>query len=454
MRPFRRKPAIRTVLRPFAALSCSIAASAMGQSVLSPLPSVPGESIPPPAANPAAAGITTGAATPAEYIPEGPVAALPGTVAQEFWTWGETHVKTHLTYQLLYGTGIQSSPGQSQNTITHTVNPGVAITLGQHWVLDYEPSLTFFSDSHFHNTFDQSATLSGGTTYGNWSFGLSQNYTRADQPTVETASQTGIQSYTAGLSAVYHFGSKWSLETGGGVALMFVDQNQIKFKFIIETNGVREAFTTNSALSDTQTYFGSEWVNYEVNPKVSLAGGVTGGYSDQSSGLTTANEQFLGRIVLHPGAKLALSADGGVEDSRYLNSNQSDLWTPTFAASATYHLFEPTTFILSANRSVDASLFQNQLVEKTGVGLGLQQRLFGKLQLTLGYSHAISDYLGSMSVLSRREDTGDSYQAGLSFAFLKHGSIGTFYEYGQNSSNEGAFGYSSHQAGLTLTWAY
>lgn len=435
------------MLRGLAVLSCSIVSGAMGQSVFVPLPSIPGETPAVPAGNAPSAGVTTGAAGQTEPVSQGLAAAVPGTkAAEDFLTWGALHAKTHVTYQLLFATGVQSSPGQANDTITQTVSPGVALGLGRHWVLDYEPSLRFYSDSHFHNTFDQLLSLNGGVTYGDWAFGLSQAYVRSDEPTVQTGSQTGQQSYTGALNASHTFSDKWSLEMDAGVTLVFVDQsgNQIS-----QTN-----VPVTPPLSDSQNYFASGWLNYQVDPKIGLAAGVTGGYSAQNGGLSSVNENFMGRIVLHPGEKLTLSADGGVSDTHFLNSDAPDLWSPIYAASATYHLFEPTTFSLAASRSIQPSLFQHQVADNTLVSVGVQQRLVGKLQLSLGYAYTRSDYVSSQLGSTQRADEGNSYQVGLSTSFLTHGSVGTFYQYSENSSSGKGFNFSSNQAGFTLTWAY
>jgi hypothetical protein len=438
---FRRAAGVDRVLRHLAILSCSVASGAMGQSVLAPLPTVPGQIANPPIADPVANGITTGAGADTQVVPQGTAATLPGLVTGELLRWADVHVRTHVTYQFLDGNGVQSSPGQSGDVISHTLNPGITIGLGPHWTLDYEPSLVFYSTGRFQNSFNQSISLIGGTTYENWRLGLSQGYSMSDQPQVQTASQTSMQSYSVGLSASYDFNNNWSLELGAGGAFSFVDKNQTNTNF-------------PAPLSDSQSYFGSGWMNYQFNPKIAVAVGVSSGYSDQSGGFSSVEEQLLGRVILRPGEKLSISVDGGVQNQEFLNSGGVELWNPVMAASASYHVFTPTTLTLSANRSVEPSLFQNQVIEGTTVGFGLAQRLLTVLQLSLNYSHTISDYVGSTTGTAQREDTGNSYQASLSMAFLKHGSIGTFYQYSQNSSNQKEFGFSSHQAGVTLTWAY
>lgn len=437
----RQAAGVGRVLRHLAILSCSFASGAMGQSVLAPLPTVPGQTLNPAMADPVTGGISTGAAADTPVIRQGTAATLPGLVTGELLRWADLHVRTHVTYQFLDGNGIQSSPGQSGNVITHTINPGATISLGPHWSLDYEPTLVFYSSSRFQNTVNQAVSLTGGASFENWTFGLSQGYTRSDQPLVQTGSQTASQTYSFGLSASYEFNSKWSLEMNAGGGFTFVDSGQNKTNF-------------QAPLTDSQDYFSSAWMNYRFNSKVSAAVGSSVGYGNQTGGLTSVDEQLLGRIILRPGVKLLLSADGGVENQQFLNTGGVTLWNPIMAASASYSLFEPTQLTLSASRSVQSSLFANQVMESTSVGVGLTQSLLTRLQLSLAYSHGINNYIGSTTGTAQREDTSDSYQASLSTAFLRHGSISTFYQYSNNSSTQQGFAFSSHQAGVTLTWAY
>ncbi len=417
----------------------------MGQGILAPLPTIPGESSTAPAANAVTAGITTGAASDTQIVPQGTAATLPGSKeVMDFLTWGAVHAKTHVTYQLLYGTGVLSSPGERSDTATQTINPGVLFALGPHWTLDYEPSLRFFSDKSFHNTVDHSLSLNGTTTYENRTLGLFQNYSRTDEPMVETGGQTGAQTYSGGGSVSYQFDNKWSLDVDAGVTLSFVDQ----------TKDTGSSNAIPATLSDSQNYYASEWLNYALDPKIGFATGLTEGYSDQNEGISTANEELLGRVTLRPGKKLSLSVDGGVEDQQFLNSDAPDSWSPIFAASVSYHLFDPTMLSLSASRSISASMIQNQIVESTVVNVGLQQQLLKRLQLALSYSYTTSDYSSPVKGVGSREDVGNSYQAALSFGFLKHGSIGTFFQYSQNGSSVSGFSFSSHQVGMTLSWAY
>src|ERR1035438_7341602 len=87
--------------------------------------------------------------------------------------WGPVALHPHVSYTFTYGTGIQSSPGNPNNTIEQTLAPGLLFVYGPHWTLDYTPSFSFYSDKNLKDTVGQSVTLSGGTSYEEWTMGLS-----------------------------------------------------------------------------------------------------------------------------------------------------------------------------------------------------------------------------------------------------------------------------------------
>ena len=119
------------------------------------------------------------------------VFAPPAAALQTPLQFGPVAMRPHLDYQFSYGNGIQSSPGQQQNSIVQQVAPGVLFNLGDHWALDYTPILHFYSSSSFHNTVDQSVQLSWGTAYRDWFFSGSQGYASSSNPNIQTAAQTG-----------------------------------------------------------------------------------------------------------------------------------------------------------------------------------------------------------------------------------------------------------------------
>src|SRR5262249_37620966 len=105
---------------------------------------------------------------------------------------------------------------------------------------------------------------------------------------------------------------------------------------------------------------------------------------------------------------------------------------------------------------VNASLFEQQINEVTSVGIGLQQRLLGALRLSLGFNYSVNDFkaTGGPQLIVARTDTTQSYTAGLDLPFLKHGDVGVFYSYNQNSSSQPGFGFSSSEVGVSLSLSY
>jgi hypothetical protein len=363
--------------------------------------------------------------------------------------WGALHLHTRASYQFLYATGIHSQPGQSSDTFTHTLSPGLTLNLGPHVMLDYSASLRFFSERNFHDTVDHSASLVASLGLGqHWAFGLSQRFSRTDEPEVETSKQTQQTAFGTGLTAGYRFNDKSSLETGAGVNLIYLGGGTN----IFVGSGTN---TLASSLSDSQSYYGSETFNYHFNDKISAGAGVVADYAEQTSGFRIVDQNFHGDLTWHPGSKLTALLSAGIQHRQILTAGSSDSWDPTFSANAGYHVFEQTTLTVFASRSSAATLFQNELGEFTTVGTGLQQRLLGKLQLNLGFGYTRTDYQTTTANLATsRSDEGTSYTAGFSYAFLTRCNLGTFYQYSRNRSSANGFGYSSSQVGASLSWAY
>lgn len=396
-------------------------------------------------ANAPANGETTGAG--------GASVAAP---AESLMAWGSTHVHLRASYQVLYSTGINNQPGQSSDTFTHTITPELTVIAGPHVTLVYAPSYRIFSDRQFHDTLDHYLNLSASARLGSWTFGTSHALTITDEPEIQTARQTSETSYFAGANASYQASDKLSFVTSGSANFLWTDtgnNNSSRTNSPIPIGPPPGFNFTN--LNDSATYSGSESINYSFDERISVGGVVTVGYTEQSGGFNSMNEIYTGLAEWRPGSKLKLSVSGGFEDQQFLNTDAKDLLSPIFSASAAYQIFEQTSFNLSAGRTVMPSLLQNEVMETTQLGVGVQQRLLGFMQLSLAFGYHTTDYKFVLNNLSNsRSDSGAIYTADLSFPFLTHGNFGLFYQYSQNSSSVKGFGYSSSQVGANLSWAY
>ena len=362
--------------------------------------------------------------------------------------WGAAHVHLRASYQFMSATGIHNGPGKSKDTVTHTLAPGVTVNLGPHLTVDYSPSIRIYSSGDFHNTLDHALSANLGFRYGDWTFGASQKLLSTDEPTLETSSQIRQTDYGTSLFASYDVNEKVTLGTTAGIDLLYTSGGTNVF--VGGTNA------TPSTLSDSRSYTGSETLDYKFNEH--LTGGVMAlvGYTEQVHGFRSVEEQVNGHLNWRPGTKLSAAASGGLERRSFLDSKAKDAWNPIYSANVAYQLFEPTAFSIYANRSTDASIFTKELSEDTGVGVSLQQRLLGKVHLSLGFGYNKFDYQSTTTtgLSTSRSDEELSYTAGASVSFLKRFDFATFYEYIQNSSSQKGFNIDSHQVGVTLSWAY
>jgi len=381
----------------------------------------------------------------AQVQPSGPVTTsvlAPPSMAplpeQSLLQWGPVGFYPHFLYRFLYGDGVPAQPGEHFATAINEVYPGILLKLGQHWQLDYTPSLRYYSSSHFQDTTDHSVALNGGTTYENWTFGLSQRYATTSQPLIETGAQTDLETYDTAINAACQFNTKTSLEMGFNQGFQYVDQN-----------------ASSGPLTDSKVWSTMDWLNYQFWPKFGAALGVGGGYADLSLGSSMSYEQLKGRITWQVSDKVSVSASGGLDDRQFVDSTQPDLLNPIFTVSAFYRPFEATTLSLDASRTVSPSYFEGLVTETTAVGGGLHQRFFKKLNLDFSTGYGVTSYeLTSPGPNPLREDHFTYVNVRLSVPFLKRGTAGVFYQASKNTSTVSTYQISSTQVGFDLAYHF
>jgi hypothetical protein len=371
-----------------------------------------------------------------------PLEAAPATPFQ----LGPVAVHPHLDYQFLYGNGIESSPGQQQNTVVQEVSPGVLFNLGDHWALDYTPTLTFYSSSSFRNTVDHSVQLSGGAAYGDWFFSGSQSYASTSAPLVQTAAQTDQEIYSTALNASYQFNDKMSLDMGLNQNLTYVG------------NGGNSTNLFQN-LANSYVWSTMDWLNYQFWPRLNAGFGAGLGYVIQDGSPDSIYEQYQARVNWRATDKISFQLSGGLQDQQFLSGGADDLITPIFNATIQYQPFEQTKLSLNASRSVSPSYFQNQVAENTQIMGDLNQRLLGKLYLDLNGGYNTTKYVSSIGSSSTsfptgRDDDYYSFNARLTCPFLKRGTVSVFYQYTENTSSQSGFAYSSRQIGVEIGYSY
>lgn len=346
--------------------------------------------------------------------------------------WGLVDVRPHLLYSLSYGNGIQFQRGQPANTAIQSMSPGVLLDIGVHWILDYTPTWTLYSNPAFKDTLDHRAMLSGGASYGEWTFRLSQSYALESPVLVQTAEQTRQKSYGTSLSASGPIGIRTTLELGANLGI-----------------SAPENFTT------VRDWSGSGWLHYQFSPRLDAAIGGTLGYTDVSVGVDMNYAQPEAKFVWKATDKVSLVAQGGAEIRQFRSGGRGDLVSPIYSATLQYQPGETTTLTLGASRGVSASYFADQVTRNVGWNAGLSQRLLEKLYLSAGFGQQTSTYISTQRGVSvSRDDKGYSFNVRLSTTFLSQGTVAVFYQRSHNDSNDLGYGFASHQTGLEVGYRW
>jgi hypothetical protein len=346
--------------------------------------------------------------------------------------WGPVTLRPHFNYQITYGDGLQSAPGQPQTSVVQTFSPGVLVNIGTHCSLDYTPSLYFYSNPQFKDTLDQNVSLIWGTSFEDWTFGFTQGFSAADDPLVQTGTQTSTRAYNTSLSASYRMNSVMSIDTSLNQSVTDADQ------------------FTSSKLWSTM-----EWLNYQFFPRLDGAIGAGFGYDSVSAGTDMTHETLQVRLNCRVGNKLSLSAHGGAEDRQYLGGGVPDTISPIYGVALQYQATHTTFVSLSADRSITPSLFLNQASDSTVLSMNVNQSLMKHFNLNVSSSYNTTRYLASAArVVAGRTDDYYSISARLSWVFLKRASASLSYQYNTDQSSAPGLNFSSSQYGAQLGYAF
>ena len=395
--------------------------TARAQSVVSPVPSVPG---PPP-------GLRQTPTFENESVPLSE--AVAGTMEESSpYKWGAVTFYPHAFYRFLYGDGIQAAIGQQETTAVHSLSPGILMDLGTHSMLDYTPTWTLYSNHLFADTLGQALNFATATSYEDWSLQFSQRYIYSDDTQVETGRQTTQQNSSTAFTATYHFNPHVLLDS-------ILSQN-LQF-----TKG----------LSDSRDWSVQERFHYEFSKRLDTFLAVGGGYAKQTASPDEVYVTPSLGVICRPTDKISAEVDAGYETRRFLSSSASNLRTPVFSASVGYQPISTTKLSLTASREVDASVFQHEVTKTTSLGADLNQRLLEHFYLDASFTHEEVSYVSTTAGhAAGRRDKFYSVNIKLSTTFLNRGTISIFFQNSHNSSTAAGFGFTSHQGGCEIGYRY
>lgn len=387
------------------------------------------------------------------FIPNGEFRRAPDSP----FSYGPFVLRPHVSYGFMYATGLLAATNNAEDTIIQTVSPGVTLDMGQHWTVDYTPTLTFYSNTKFNNSLDQIATLNGATRYGDWNFGLSQSYNRTSSLLNETAQQTQQEDYSTGLNAGYAISDRW-----------------------LATFALNQDFLDNTGFNSSKTWSTTDGLDYTFWERLTVGATVGAGYVDLSNSGSQQYESLEGVINWRATDKLSLSLSGGFEEQEYSASGEANALNPIFSVSIQYQPFKGTQLSFSANRAITTSdlyvLASSQI--STSANVGVSQQLLKNFFLSLNAGYLQNDFTeeesfseaqffhspgagfpgttppGSFSEGLHRTDNSYTFNATLSHAFLKRGNIALTYQYTDYQSNTAGYSYKSNQVGIQMSFNY
>ena len=361
---------------------------------------------------------------------------------------GPVTLHPHVDYQFSYGNGLQSSAGQSQDSIIQQVSPGILLNVGDHWTLDYTPTFVSYSSSSFRNVVNQSVNLGWGTSYDDWFFSGSQSCLITSDPNVETGSQSDQDTYMASLDAAYQFNDKMSVDLGLGQTFYYVGNGPNSTNYL-------------QSLANSKTWSTMDWLNYQFWTRLSAGIGVGGGYTIQDNSPDVYFEQCQARINWRATDKISFQVSGGAQVQQYSSGGAGDLVSPIYNVTIQYQPFAQTRLNITGSGTVSPASYQNQASETYGISGDLNQRLLGRLFLDLSGGYAKTKYIATITGLSTsRQDNVYSFNARLSCPLRKRATVSAFYAYSDDSSSQSGFtsgsgfGYTSSQIGFELEYRY
>lgn len=208
-----------------------------------------------------------------------------------------------------------------------------------------------------------------------------------------------------------------------------------------------------SAFADSRMSYGEVALRYAYSPKTRIGMIYKAGRFEVDGAGEQTVQRTTARIEWNPTRKIAIDVEAGMENRSFDKGSDS---TPVVEARVGWTPREGTELYLAGNRRVLASAFlPGENFTQSGVELGIVQRLGGKWtgRVEGGLERAAYSRV-SGSGPSGRVDRIHFIRPSVEYRFTDDFSMGLFYRYSENRSNQEVFGFKSHSSGVEMGYRF
>lgn len=343
-------------------------------------------------------------------------------------------VHPHITYTFTRGDGIPAQLGQRFTTDLSSLAAGFSVQVGTRWKLGYTGTTSYYSHQAFDDTFNHRMSLSGGTTYEDWTLRFLQTYETRSSSLVETGQQTREGEYATTANVTY---------------LIFNDAIA-EFSFSPSTR-------SPDGFSVIRSWPVDCWMHYRMSPWLTVGAGLRSGYDDIRPGSNMFYDRPQLRLQWHPTDTFVVQLSGGQEHRRIYSRHVGELRRAVFETSLQFRPAPTTTISILRNRGLNVSTFLGQLTEGTERQLQVRQRLLERFELSASTSRFRIRYLGhspATEPVTLRRDWLRSFSLQLTTSFRTHTTLSLRYQESRNLSNTSEFSFTSSQYGFEIGFRY
>ena len=317
-----------------------------------------------------------------------------------------------------------------------SVTPGIGLQFGDFLdrvnsflTVSYAPTFILFADHSDQDSVDHDVALQAQYTVKRLSIGLDFHFQSLSGADIEIGDRVHRQIFDTGLTAKYDFTDKTSLEA----------------------DFYQQTADYPSGLVSDKEYINRDWFNYLYTPSLTISAGIGLGLVDAEGTPTQYYEQGLLRVIYNATAKLAITANAGVEFRQFDSGSIGNRVNPVFGMGVIYKPSAETEITLEAYRRVQSSaLIFGENYTATGFNLSAVQRLTSRFQLLgeIGYTNYDYQEAGGRFGGFSRTDDYFFVKPEIAYEFTRWLKANLFYVFRDKESSQAGGGFTENEVGV------